>query len=290
MIIPGLIRSSQRLAAAFLVCLLASALLLAGEFTATFLDSGQGDAIVLKTPAGKICLIDTGPNDEEYGGHFDAGRDVGVPFLASRNTEEIEAILISHPHLDHYGGAWAVISSFTVREIVSSRRRSKSPPYLKLMEAISAKKIPLSTVAQGDTLDWDPELKVQVLWPPKNFKGSDNNSSVVLHITHGKNMFLFPGDAEREAEEEMVQTYGPGLRSDVLKAPHHGSKTSSTEEFLDAVSPSLAVISCGRKNKYGHPYPNVLERFEERNITFYRTDLDGTVEIISDGENLSIRK
>jgi beta-lactamase superfamily II metal-dependent hydrolase len=158
------------------------------------------------------------------------------------------------------------------------------------MEAISAKKIPVKAVRQGDTLDWDAELKVQVLWPPKNFKGSDNNSSVILRITHGKNSFLFPGDAEREAEEEIVQTYGPGLRSNVLKAPHHGSKTSSTEEFLSAVSPNLAVISCGRKNRYGHPYPAVLERLEKLGVSVYRTDLDGTVEIISDGETLSIKK
>lgn len=277
-------------AAALLVHLLAAALLLAGEFTATFLDCGQGDAIVLKVPSGKIYLIDAGPNDKEYGGNFDAGQEVVAPYLASRNTKEIEAILISHLHLDHYGGVAAVISSFTVREIVDSGRRSKAPPYLKLMKEAAAKNIFRKAVRQGDNLNWDPELKVEVLWPPEGFKGSDNDSSVGLRITHGKNTFLFPGDAEREAEAEMVKAYGPGLRSDVLKAPHHGSRTSSTEEFLDAVNPRLAVISCGKKNAYRHPYPAVLERFEKREISFYRTDLDGTVEIISDGENLFPKK
>ena len=189
----------KRFAAVLLLHLLAAALLLAGEFTAAFLDCGQVDAVVLKTPSGKICLIDAGPNDKEFGGHFDAGQEVVVPFLVSRDIKEIEAIVISHPHLDHYGGALAVISSFTVRELVSSGRRAQAPPWLKLMKEAAAKKIPLKAVRQDDALDWDPELKVEVLWPPKGFKGSDNDGSVTLRITHGKNTFLFPGDAERDA-------------------------------------------------------------------------------------------
>ncbi len=284
------------LASVFL--LFVTARLLAGNLTVTFLDCGQGDAIVLHTPGNKTYLIDTGPNDLEHGGNFDAGKMVVVPFLNARRTNSLDGILISHPHLDHYGGTFAVIRAFAIKELIDAGALTAAPPYLRLLKEAELRNIKYRVVKTGDILDWDPEIKAEVLWPAK--KGAEkkskkkkrdglNDQSIVLKITHGKNTFLFPGDAEKEAESELVRIYGHELLSKVLKAPHHGSKTSSTDEFLDAVNPQLAVISCGRRNRYHHPFPAVLERLEERKISFYRTDADGSIEVISDGKDLSIK-
>ena len=286
----------KRIFSTLFVFFLLAASLLAQDLVVTFLDCGQGDAIVLQTPHKKTYLIDTGPSDEEFGGTFDAGEKVVVPYLTSKHLQSVDAVLISHPHLDHYGGTFAVLRGMKVQELVDAGTPTLSPPYLKLLKEVEILKINYRVVKEEDGLDWDPDLKVEVLGPPKEIlqkRGkidkNINDQSIVLKITHGGNTFLFPGDIEKRAENDLVEKLGHELRCKVLKAPHHGSKTSSTDEFLDAVNPQIAVISCGRRNKFHHPDPSVLQRLEERKISTYRTDKDGTVELTSDGKDISVK-
>lgn len=289
--------TARRSLSGIFLWLFLAAQVFAGNLVVTFLDCGQGDAAVLKTPGGKTYLIDAGPSDEGYGGSFDAGKQVIVPFLRSRNVKEIETLLISHPHLDHYGGAVSVLRSFPVQEVVDPGLHSLAPPYLALLQELHAANIRYGSARKGDRLNWDPELDIEVLWPSPEILNKQtgkkmedlNDRSIVLKISHGKNTFLFPGDVEKPAEAELVSLYGKKLSAKVLKVPHHASKTSSTDVFLTAVRPQVAVISCGRNNRFGHPFPAVLERFQARKISYYRTDTRGSVEITSDGETLDVK-
>ncbi len=262
----------------------------------TFLDCGQGDAIVIRTPGGKIYLIDGGPNERAHGGNLDAGEDVIVPFLESRKVKVVDGIVVSHPHLDHYGGIPAVMDRFTVREFIDSGWPTKSPPYLQVLKRVEQKKMIYRVVKEGNTLNWDPKLKVEVFGPSDEpyadnpDKENPNNRSVVLKVTYNKVAFFFSGDAELEAEDHLVRTFGKRLESHIMKAPHHASKTSSMEEFLDALNPELVVISCGRRNRFGHPNPTVLDRFKQRGLKYFRTDQDGTVQVITDGKRYSVKK
>lgn len=261
----------------------------------TYLDCGQGDAIVIRTPTGKTYLIDAGPNEREHGGSFDAGTDVIVPFLQSRKTKTIAGIVISHPHLDHYGGALSVMENFSVRELIDSGWPTKSPPYLRVLKKVEKDGIAYRVVKEGDKLNWDPYLKVEVFGPrvepyeANPEKENPNNRSIVIKLIYKKIAFLFSGDAELEAEDHLANSFGSKLESQILKAPHHGSRTSSSDEFLSAVNPEAVIISCGRRNRFGHPAPSTLDRYKQRGLKYYRTDQDGTVQVISDGNRYTIK-
>lgn len=270
------------------------------DLVVTFLDVGQGDAIVIRTPTNKTYLIDAGVNEKDYEreghkGDFDAGAKVIVPFLKSTKTKFIDGLVITHPHLDHYGGALSVMQAFQVKEFIDSGWTTKSPPYFKLLKKVKSDRIKYSVVKENDKLIWDPHLKVEVLGPsiepysadPK--KENPNNRSLVIKLTYKRIAFLFTADAEAEEEDYLGHKYGAKLESHILKAPHHASKTSCINEFLDAVKPEIAIISCGRRNRFKHPHPAVLERFKDRNIKYFRTDLDGTIQIVCDGKQYTTK-
>lgn len=255
-----------------------------------FIDVGQGDAAFIRTPNGKNILIDAGQcsaGEDE----FDAGLEIVLPFLAKKNVKQLDYVVASHAHSDHIGGLLSVLKKMPVGVVYDSGFPYSSPEYAKFLHVIKSKKIPYKLALQGDSLDWDPDLTVKVLSPQRNRLFEDpNNNSIVLKITYRNVSFLFTGDIEALAEGEIISNYKKSeLASIILKVPHHGSKTSSTEDFLDAVNPEIAVISCGRFNRFRHPHSDIVRRYNDFNIELHRTDKEGPVFISTDGETYSIK-
>jgi competence protein ComEC len=258
-----------------------------GLLRVTFLDVGQGDAVFVEFPDGKSMLIDAGPR----GLHTDAGARFVVPFLKAKGISMVGAAVVSHPHSDHLGGIPAVLRGIPVSSVIDAGSYAKSAifdEYLRLTDSVKAKRHILHGKHRIDEYN---NIRIYALHPTGEFAKVDssvrvnlNNQSLSLRIVYGSTSVLLSGDAEEEAEKRIVQTYGDFLRSDVLKVGHHGSSTSSTEEFLTAVRPDVAVISVGKNNKFRHPSQVVLERFSQRNVRTYRTDENNAVVLISDGK------
>jgi len=255
--------------------------------TVHFIDVGQGDCSLIQTPSGKTILIDGGPEDPYY----DAGKERVVPYLAALGVKKIDAVFISHAHRDHIGGLPAILSSFPVDKVYDSGYVYPSPIYEKLLKQINTAKITYVIARAGMKVELDPLIEIKVLAPPKNLPWDDpNNNSVVVQIKYKDIAFLFTGDIEADAEDSLIRQYRYGLESQILKVPHHGSKTSSTDDFLDAVNPEVAVIQVGRGNRFGHPNANVLRRYKDFGVRLYRNDTDGTVIIETDGKVYEVRK
>ena len=262
-----------------------------GKLSVTFLYCGQGDCAVIETPSGKTYLIDAGPSDKNYGGVFDAGESVIIPFLKSAKAVKLDALLITHTHLDHYGGAQFILNNFNTDEWIDSGIPVSAPDYLEILKTLDAKHIRYSTVKAGDRLDWDKSLTVEVLAPwPQNRPDARkiNDTSIVIKLTYGSVSFLFAGDAEKQEQADLVKKYGRKLKSQILKFPHHGSRTAKHQGFLAAVDPETVVISCGRKNKFFHPHTSTLKMLKRSGAKIYRTDTDGSVQVTTDGKTYSI--
>jgi competence protein ComEC len=247
-----------------------------------FIDVGQGDAIALRTPAGRWILVDAGPRDER----MDAGEKRVLPFLRARGVERLEAIVLTHPHADHIGGAPAVMRALPVGRLIEPGLAVGSPLYLETLETAQEHGVVWTAARQGRTLTVDG-VRLDFVWPAAetlDVATDANEISAVIHLRYGSFTALLTGDAEAPAEHEMVRRYGAGLRSQVLKSGHHGSSTSSSEELLDAVRPDLAVISAGLRNRYGHPDRVILDRYARRGIAVARTDRGGTVTVRVPGD------
>lgn len=249
-----------------------------GEFRVTYLDVGQGDAAWLKTPDGWDILIDGGLQSE--------GEDV-VSYLQANGAANIEVLVLSHPHADHVGGLVTVLENMVVGQVLTNCQDYSSTVYQTFQDLLTATGVLTDCVRAGDTLAWGTHISATVVNPAQPLIPGDssqvvNNNSVVIRATYGSVAFLFTGDVESEAEAAMLDR-GAEVAAQVLKVPHHGSDTSSTEPFLTEVGPELAVISVGASNPYGHPAEQVLQRLTEAGATIYRTDQDGTVVITTDG-------
>ena len=261
--------------AAFLVLPVAAVATGGGELEIAFIDVGQGDAVALRTPAGRWLLVDAGLIDEG----FDAGEKRVLPYLRARGAGRVEAMVLTHPHADHIGGAAAVMRGMEVGRLIEPGLPFGSPVYLDVLRVAEERGVPWHAARQDRSLHVDG-VELLFLWPSADILDavSDaNDISAVIHVRYGAFSALLTGDAGAEVEERLARKYGRSLRSDVLKAGHHGSRTSTSPAFLDAVTPELAVISCGRRNRYGHPAPEVLRRLEGRGIEIARTDVEGTV-------------
>lgn len=256
----------------------------------TFLDIGQGDSVFISTPGGKNILIDGGKRAIPPYSKFDAGKEVILPFLKNKGVKRIDTLIATHPDVDHIGGLLAVLDSdIQIDKVLDCGYKHTSHTYQDFLKKIERRReTKYYQPRAGQVLNWGNEIKVQVLSPAHLFRDS-NNSSIVVKLEFGDISFLLTGDAEKEAEGEMVSRYGNRLKSTVLKASHHGSRTGSSLDFLKMVRPQVAVISCGRKNKFGFPHKEVMDKLARFKIKVYRTDYQGNITFTTDGKKLLVK-
>lgn len=239
-----------------------------------FLDVGQGDSEFIEFPDGKCMLIDAGTAEYSL---------TVTEAIENYGYSSIDYVVATHPHADHIGGMSSVLESFDVGEIYMPKVSSNTKTFENLLTAISDKGMSVNTAKAGVEIYSDSMLKMEFLAPVSDSYDDLNNYSAVLKITYGNYSFLFTGDAEDISENEMLLNDSSALASDVLKVGHHGSDSSSTAEFLSAVQPEYAVISCGKGNSYGHPHSETLDRLNAIGTQIYRTDKQGTITVICDG-------
>lgn len=251
------------------------------------MEVGQGECVVVITPEGRSMVIDGGRSRQRM-------EERVVPFLREHGVERVDYVVTTNPDQDHVAGLERLLELMPVGTWVDPAVPNDNQAYFRSLQLVDEKGITPLLARRGVMLDLGPSVSVEILWPVDPLMGgsepSRNNNSVVLKITHGEVAFIVPGDIEAPAERRLVELDEEDeLQADVLVLAHHGSKTSSTAEFLDAVSPHVALIPVGLGNQYGHPHDEVLQRLRFRDIAIYRTDLDGTIEIISDGATYEIR-
>lgn len=259
-----------------------------------FLDVGQGDAILIRTPARKTVLVDTGGTYRReksvgFRASSDVGRRVLVPALSRAGVKKIDALVITHPHEDHAGGAPEVIRHFPVVLFWDpGGTDSESPGYTATHQELKKRRIPKQEPSHGDRLELDSGITITALRPEPGPETDVNNSSLILRLTYGDTAFLLAGDAEVEEEDRLLAT-GADIRADVLKVGHHASAAACGSRFLRAVGPEFAVISVGLNNGFGHPDRATLQRLSAVGSAIYRTDRDGGVVVTSDGKRLRVR-
>ena len=251
--------------------------------TLHFLDVGQGDGAAIRTPGGRWILIDAGPRSSAS----DAGRRVIVPFLAREGARRLAVLVVSHAHLDHLGGAEAVLERFGAEVVLEPADQVPDSAYTSFLGALTAQGIAWKPARPGTEFEID-SVRFSVLHPDTTWSewGLDvNEGSAVIRIDYQRFSALFPGDAGFSAERRIAGRIGP---VDVLKVGHHGSRGSSSREWLAELAPRVAVISVGR-NTYGHPAPEALARLSAQRAEVWRTDTDGTVTIRTDGRTMTVK-
>lgn len=249
--------------------------------TVAFLDVGQGDAIYIESPSGVDLLID-------------GGKDRSVvrelPRVMGPLDRRLDIMLATHPDADHIGGLPDVLSKYRVGTILESGKNSDSSQVERLVAAIQSEKSAIHGFAQqGMRIHLGERVYADVLYPEENVAQlrETNDASVIVRLVYGESEFMLTGDAPSWVEERLVQKYGSGLRSDVLKAGHHGSRTSSSDLFLAAVMPTTVVVSAGKDNSYGHPHLEVLENIREIGAAVISTAESGTIVFRSDGKSVT---
>jgi competence protein ComEC len=253
-----------------------------GGLALHFLDVGQGDGALIRTPAGRWLVIDAGP----VSGRDDAGRRVVAPFLERHGAQALAAILMSHAHADHMGGVPSLLRRFPVGALIEPGAPVVDPAYAALLSTVDSAGIPWHPGRAGEHFALDG-IRFTVLHPRPGWPewGEDvNEDSLVLLVEYGDFQVLFTGDAGFAAEAVLRSTLRP---VDLLKVGHHGSRGSTGGELLDSLRPLAAVISVGR-NDYGHPAPETLERLQRRRVPVLRTDHDGTISVRTDGRTMWI--
>jgi competence protein ComEC len=258
-----------------------------GRLHLAVLDVGQGDALVVRSPRGRSFVVDAGGLPR---GRFDLGERVVGPFLWSIGVRRVETIVVTHAHPDHAGGVPFLLRAFGVAEVWEGPAPRADGTYRILDEAIARARVGRRTVVRGAVADWDG-VSVEVLGPrPRRPPWSvRNDDSIVLALRFGDVRFLLTGDIEAGGEAELLRSGRGALAAAVLKIPHHGSRSSSSREFVAGVGPILAVASAGARNPFGHPHPDVLRRYREAGALVLRTDQDGTSFVSTDGRRVWIR-
>lgn len=248
-----------------------------GVFTVYYMDVGQADCALVSLPDGRTILIDAGKNATAQQLAADI-RKLGVVRL--------DYVIGTHPHEDHIGGLDVMIEQFDVGAVYMPKVSSDTKTFLDVLEAVQEKGLKVQTARAGKVLLEEAGVYADFLGPNSEKYDDLNNYSAVLRIRFGSRTFLFTGDAEALSEQEMLAAYDV-LSADVLKVGHHGSKTSSSAAFVNAVNPAYAVICVGEDNSYGHPSDEVLERLAGAAV--YRTDVNGRITMRCDGETIEVR-
>ncbi|MBI4812567.1 MBL fold metallo-hydrolase [Candidatus Falkowbacteria bacterium] len=248
-----------------------------------FLDVGQGDAVLVRAPDGQNILIDGGPDDSVI-------RELGkvLPWW----DRQIDLMVLTHPHDDHVGGLASVLKRYRVKKILYTGVSHTGPAYSDWLDLVRRKNISAIIIDRPQIVDLKGDCRLQILWPTENLAGRAadnlNNTSIVIKLIYGQTKFLLMGDAETDVEKKLLES-GIDLKADILKIGHHGSDNASSEEFLQAVLPRTAVIEVGKDNDFGHPSLRILKKLERIGAQVFRTDTDGTVTLLSDGNTIKQR-
>lgn len=246
-----------------------------------FLDVGQGDAIFIQAPNGNQVLIDGGPGSQVI---QELSR--GMPF----QDHSIDLVVLTHPHADHVDGLIEALKRYDVGQILENYYQYDSADYAEWNKLKSEAQV--TQARAGQVIDLGMDVKILILYPDEQSANQNiknpNNASVVIKLIYGNESLLLTGDIEAPVEQKLLDQQA-NLDSDFLKVGHHGSKTSTTDAFLRAVTPIIAFIEVGAENRYGHPHPTILQRLENFGIKYYRTDVDGTKELILDGQNYFVK-
>jgi competence protein ComEC len=246
-------------------------------FTITFLDVGQGDSTLIQCD-NKALLIDAGPNSNSAA--------LINTLKATRNTQ-FDFVVATHPHEDHIGGMDSIIRNFDIEQIMMPKISTTTQTFIDLLQICRDKNVTVVEPVPGRTFKIGSAL-CTILAPNNTTYDEINDYSIVLRIEYGDVSAILTGDAEAVSEKEILaKNYS--LKSTIMKVAHHGSSSSTTDEFLSAVSPEYAVISVGRNNDYGHPHQETISRLVSKGIKIYQTDLDGEITFSSNGTNLEIR-
>jgi competence protein ComEC len=242
------------------------------SWTLTTIDVGQGDSHLVKTPSGRYFLIDAGDNSRQ-----DSGKDIIVPFLHHIGVRELDALIVTHPDKDHFGGALSLLKMFPVKELWTSEcsLKEKKPDWQQLIQETYKRHIPIHNVHRG--ILWKENFfEIRTVHPVENVCTEANEMSVTLRLKGLGHSVVLTGDLTIAGEKEILKT-DAYLKSDVLKLGHHGSKTSSSVPFLNAVAPKYAIVSSGRRNKFRHPHKQVTDRLDSLHIPYINTAKKGTI-------------
>ena len=247
-----------------------------------FFDIGQGDATLVRTPYNQDILIDAAPSN------------LIVSKLGSAlplSDRDLELVLISHPHLDHFAGLLGVLERYKIKKMIyGGEAKGAHPDFQRLLKELEKLSVPVEQLVEPRTLNLGEGLAMQIYSAGSDLPAEEkgNNASLLVRLVYQENEFLFTGDLEQAGEEYFLQK-GVLLEADVLKVGHHGSATSTSQSWLKAINPEIAVISVGKDNDYGHPSLRVLKRLARAKAKIYRTDQDGDVAMQSDGLKIKVK-
>ncbi|MCF0149109.1 MAG: MBL fold metallo-hydrolase [Clostridium sp.] len=252
-----------------------------GNIEISYLDVGQGDAAYIRVN-GLDILIDAGPRSDA---------DKLLKQLEEKNIDDFEIVIATHPHEDHIGGMTKVFEKYEVKSFYMPKVTSTTKTFENMMKAVSNEglKVKVKVINEGTSIDIGEGAKFIAYSPNKDTYDNLNDYSPIMKLTYGNKSFIFTGDAEKSVESEVLKSYANELKADVIKFGHHGSSTSSTKEFIDAISPQYGIISCGVDNSYGHPHREILDIIKNMGIEAYRTDKQGQITITSDGNTIEVK-
>lgn len=248
-----------------------------GDLVVHFIDVGQGDSILIEMPNGNTMLIDGGSRGEG---------DTVTEYLNQLDVSTINVMVATHPHEDHIGGLNDVLSNFDVQQVYDPGVAHTSQTYENYILEIDAQNIDFNIGRAGQNIEMDPNIDIEIISPEIIDEDELNDNSIVIKMTYHDVSFLFTGDAESPPENAMVQNYN--VDATILKVGHHGSSSSTSHTFLNEVSPEVAIISVGADNNYGHPTQTTLNKLESVGAYVYRTDIDGTVIVSTDGYTYNV--
>lgn len=250
-------------------------------FRVVFLSVGQGDSVFIESPTGVQMLIDGGPDKKVL-------RELGK--VMSFFDRSIDVVLATHPDSDHVGGLPDVLGRYKVDYFIRTENERETSAYNELKRVVDEKSMKSFIARKGIKINLGSGVVFEVLFPDRDVSLLESNtSSIVGKLSYGNIDFLLTGDSPKAIENYLVATVGAGLESDILKAGHHGSKTSTSEEFLKTVTPKLVIVSAGKDNRYGHPHKEVLDILDRFNIPFLNTANEGSIRCDSDGLTFSCK-